>query len=656
MPIDREAALRTAERLLRQGKLDGAIEQYVRLVEDQPRDWNAINTLGDLYVRAGNIERAVAQYVRIADHLFAEGFLPKASALYKKALKVRNDHEHTLFRLSDIAAQQGLLADAKLYLRQLAQQRKGRGDEKGAAECILRIGSLDEDDGESKVVAARTAAAMGNAAQAVTIFQEAAEAFEKQKRTSDALDARLAAAELVPGDGRLRGDVARALIAAGQFERAQPFLSAETAGDDVDLLLAIGRHDLQAGRSVEAHATLMRVVALAPDRRSSVESLVTELEEAGRATDAYACLEVLVDAAMFEADFESAASLLDRFVARHALIPALLKLLDIYVDAGFDDRITTVQGRLVDAYLNADQATEARVIAEDLVSREPQVEVHTQRLRRALIMLGVQNPEELIARHLEADPLFDSTFDVSEQLPESVGHDTAASGLSEPVAVPPVAGDTTRVDSVEVSDVLDANDLIFDEPAVGATAPSSTGAVPSVAPAEADSPASETFEIDLSATLAELNVPASAAPAPIASVAREEQIADAEALFERAQEHLRRGMAAQAALALQAAARVPRMRFRAAAQLGRLSSSQGDLRGAVEWLERAAEAPAPSSEEMFAVLYDLADALDRVGEPVRALAIFMELEADAGSYRDVRVRVEQLTRGAAGASSTGDRT
>ena len=32
-----------AEQLLRQGKLAGAIEAYVRLVEDRPSDWNSIN-------------------------------------------------------------------------------------------------------------------------------------------------------------------------------------------------------------------------------------------------------------------------------------------------------------------------------------------------------------------------------------------------------------------------------------------------------------------------------------------------------------------------------------------------------------------------------------------------------------------------------------
>ena len=92
MPIDRAATLRNAEKLLRQGKLAQAIAEYVRVVEEQPHDWNTANTLGDLYVRGGQIDKAVEQFVRIADHLYAEGFYPKAGALYKKVLKVNPDH------------------------------------------------------------------------------------------------------------------------------------------------------------------------------------------------------------------------------------------------------------------------------------------------------------------------------------------------------------------------------------------------------------------------------------------------------------------------------------------------------------------------------------------------------------------------------------
>ena len=65
---------------------------------------------------------------------------------------------------------------------------------------------------------------------------------------------------------------------------------------------------------------------------------------------------------------------------------------------------------------------------------------------------------------------------------------------------------------------------------------------------------------------------------------------------------------------------------------------------AVEWFERAAQAPAPTQEEGYELLYDLADALEKQGETARALAISMELQADAGAFRDVAERIDRLTK------------
>ena len=65
---------------------------------------------------------------------------------------------------------------------------------------------------------------------------------------------------------------------------------------------------------------------------------------------------------------------------------------------------------------------------------------------------------------------------------------------------------------------------------------------------------------------------------------------------------------------------------------------------AVEWFERAAEAPPPTAEDGRLLLYDLADALESVGEVARALAICTELHAEAGNYRDVSARVDRLAK------------
>jgi len=94
--------------------------------------------------------------------------------------------------------------------------------------------------------------------------------------------------------------------------------------------------------------------------------------------------------------------------------------------------------------------------------------------------------------------------------------------------------------------------------------------------------------------------------------------------------------------------RAPRLRFEAASRLARLSLKSGRPAEAVEWFERAAEAPAPTADAGRTLLYELGDTLEVGGETARALAVFLELQADATDFRDVTRRVERLARVQAG--------
>ena len=115
-----------------------------------------------------------------------------------------------------------------------------------------------------------------------------------------------------------------------------------------------------------------------------------------------------------------------------------------------------------------------------------------------------------------------------------------------------------------------------------------------------------------------------------------------------AKTYLEMGMADEAIAALTEASRVPTHRFEAASMLGRLYQQRTDPAQAVEWLELASEAPAPSAVEAHALLYELGLILELLGETARALAVLLELQADAGEYRDVAARVERLARVHAG--------
>ena len=632
MALDRDAILKQGEKLLRQGKLEGAIAEYVRLVEDQPRDWNTINALGDLYARAGQPDQAAVQYIRIADHLFSDGILTKAAALYRKALKVKPDDEQTLLQLAETSARQGLFADARASLRQLAKHRRDRGDERGALDCLVRLGSLEDADPEAQVAAGKAARALDDVTRAVRLYVAAAEGFDTAHRKAEALDALAEAARLAPDDQALRARMARECIASGQLDRASAFLSRETAGDDPDLLLMVGRIELASGRDAEARITIARLLSVAPARRADVLAMVEEAAGSGHMEAVWACIDLLVDDALLGGDMESAITSLESFTSRCPHVPALMRLVEVAVDAGRDEVMREAQGRLADAYLDAGRGIEARVIAEDLVAHAPDSDAHTGRLRRALELVGEADVEQLIERYREPVDTFDDLLELDSGVPEPAA-------VKEPDVEPAPA-------PVEVE--ASVPERVVEEPIPAEPSPDERAVV-------------ETVEVDLSDALADLLVddaPRQTADAPDLEVvfegirgraAREREVAEALDCYERGVRHLEAGREDQAIGDLTTAARTPMLRFVAAVRLGRLHIARGEGEKAIEWFERAAEAPAPAPEEGVAVLYDLAAALQDAGESARALAILMEIDADVADYRDVPQRIEQLRVRAAGA-------
>jgi len=120
---------------------------------------------------------------------------------------------------------------------------------------------------------------------------------------------------------------------------------------------------------------------------------------------------------------------------------------------------------------------------------------------------------------------------------------------------------------------------------------------------------------------------------------------------EGAEEQMKEGMALRQAgktesaiRAFEMASRSPRHRFQASVFLGRMYRDKDQMKKAIEWFERATQSPAPTPEEGHMLLYELADALEATGELERALAICMELEADAGDFRDVKARLKRLSK------------
>jgi tetratricopeptide (TPR) repeat protein len=298
--VDRDSAVRKAEELVRDGKIELAIDEYARLVDDQPGDVGAANALGDLYAKVGNRPAAVAQFVQIGDSHRDSGFVPKAVAFYKKALKVDPASDHALSQLAQIAVEQELYADATLYMNRLLQRRREQGNEVGVAECLVRLGGFPSATADAKLAAARASATHFAQDQTARLWVEAADTLERADRPREAVDALMQAASLEPDDVALRRRVAQACATTGQIDRVRALLSFDTAGDHPDLLLALAEHAIADGRDDEARRALERVLAVAPERRTEVEAMLAPL--GGESAPAPAAHEIPADFFAVEID------------------------------------------------------------------------------------------------------------------------------------------------------------------------------------------------------------------------------------------------------------------------------------------------------------------------------------------------------------------
>jgi tetratricopeptide (TPR) repeat protein len=726
VPIDRAATLRNAEKLIRQGKLPDAIAEYVRLVEDQPGDWNLANSLGDLYARAGQIDKAIAQYGQIADSLNDEGAGAKAAAVYKKILKLKPDHEHTLVQVSEILGSQGRYADARFHLNTLIELRKAKGDVRGALQAKVRLGSLDPEDYEGRLTAASARIEMGDKAgalsdlkeiageladkgrqtEAIEVLKEAAKlhpgdeevreklmdvyfaagdyanarecattieqfrmiaaALEAEGKADEALETLRQAASHNPGDTELAAQLAKAFIAKGDLATAAEYLTAETAGDDPELLLTVADIQLRGEKFEEGVAIVRRLLEEDASRREQIAQLGWSVAE--KAPEAgFMVVELAADAAVAQVDWPGAAAVLQEFVTRvpnH--IPALMRLVEICVDGGLESTMFSAQAQLADAYIEGGQATEARFIAEDLVAREPWEKANIERFRRTLVLLGEPDPDALIASRLSGESPFMST-DLSggslfDDIPPEPVPEPDEAELEKLLADAAAAEEPVQKAPPKPMPRRAAEDHQFAMSANAIDLESILGDFESPAPPPVHA-TSEDVEVDLSISLDTIEKPG----APVRPEAEPEE-ADLDSVFgsmrtksakrsglDEAEKEYKRGLALRAAgdidgciQALEKAARAPKLRFGTSWLIARLYRERDMMPQALEWLERASQAPAPTTDESYQLLYELAEALEKVGEVARALAVCMELQSEAGSYRDVDKKIDRLTKVQAG--------
>lgn len=690
---------RVADHLAADGFVAKAAALYKKILKLEPADEAALLRSADLAAAQGLVADLRAFLNTLFQQRLKRGDRDGARAL--AARRVSYDTADVVARLdaARMLAEAGDAPGAAAELRAAGLALEGQGRVPEATRALRESLRFDATHDETRRLLIRLLLAQGDpqgAVQAAVTAEHRRALIADLSGRSDTDVTRAVLEHLVeadPGDPGARAALARRYLAAGDLGRAETCLAAGADAGDFALGLTLAELDLRQGRLDEGAARVSELLARrwedAPEAAALAERLTTVDADAGAAVMA-----AVTASAAARREFAWARQQLGRFLAKApGSVTTWRGLIDLCVDAGFDADLERAQAGLADALVGREQWQEAMAVAEDLASSFPGNPGHLERLRRTLVGLGL-DPGTALPRLGREPAVADRTSD----------HDPEATGIpTSPVGDGLLSDDLSDLVSVLSSqqapappDAFDLSAFVpplppHDEPAggPGIAADAFHGALPTrpvgsalfddelrrlfeEEPGRAANPAGDlVFEVDLSRALEDLRaadeprIPDAAVEVDFARSAepdrgapddledffrklRNETVvdpwaADAQRLFDEGQASHAEGQADRAIAQLRAAAREPSLRLRAARLIAKISKEEGRLNEAIEWLERAAEVPAPSLDTWQDLLAELADTLEQAGERARALAVLLELRAVTPGYRDVDERIAALS-------------
>src|SRR5713101_3571406 len=220
MAIKRDKVIADAEKLVAKGKIEPAIKEYERLLDDNPNDVNTLNRIGDLWVRINRTDEAVKTFAKIADHYGKDGFFLKAIAIYKKINKLDPSKLDVYAKLADLYAKQGLAMEAKSQYQVLADYYQKHGDANNALGIYRNISELDPNSINVHVKLADLHSPVGQTAEALKEYYRVGRMMLKRGRPDEAVQVFKKALKIDARNGELVESLVTALLEARDYENA----------------------------------------------------------------------------------------------------------------------------------------------------------------------------------------------------------------------------------------------------------------------------------------------------------------------------------------------------------------------------------------------------------------------------------------------------
>jgi tetratricopeptide (TPR) repeat protein len=306
--VTRDQLLRSAEKHIAKGKFEAALKDYLRVVDENPRDISTLNKVGDLYVRLNRGFDSIPFFTRIAEVCSLDGFFLKAIAIYKKINKIDPSRLDVYERLGDLYTRQGLTQDSRTQYQILADHYQKNNLPREAITAYKKMAAVDPNDLKIQVRLADLYRSVNQLEEAVMQYGLVGSMLLRRGAQDEAAAVFQKALELSPKDAAARNTLVRSLLSQKNPGAALAILKA--APRTADSLALMAEAQFEIGQKADAVRTAEQAVALEEEHLGARLALCRSHLAEANFEAALADVSPLVDAATAAGDFTRAASYL----------------------------------------------------------------------------------------------------------------------------------------------------------------------------------------------------------------------------------------------------------------------------------------------------------------------------------------------------------
>ncbi|HVV48407.1 MAG TPA: tetratricopeptide repeat protein [Polyangia bacterium] len=272
MLTKKDKHLAAAQKFLERGQDHRALEEFARVVQEDPADTRTWLRMAEIHVRHGALTEARDIYLRTAEIYTGQGFLPKAITVYKSVLKLTPGLPQVRVALGEAYRRLGMVADALQELELAVAELQQSPRPADALPALRKMVELHPENVVSRIRLAEAALQAGRTDEAVSELGQACDQLRLEGRADEFV--RVAERLLFhrPDDHAVARDLAAAYVA-----RKNPRLA-----------LAKLQRALKAAPRDPANVTLLAeaMAQLDPHRAISVWRELAEIHAEARREEA----------------------------------------------------------------------------------------------------------------------------------------------------------------------------------------------------------------------------------------------------------------------------------------------------------------------------------------------------------------------------------